>query len=82
MVKAQLFSNPHGIGLAVMTSTNRMFLVSNVSEPKLRTVPDVPSKYKIKTFLDLYNFYISRPFQKLNIDRPYHTISKSSKIYF
>ncbi|XP_046967417.1 vacuolar protein sorting-associated protein 16 homolog [Vanessa cardui] len=40
--KAQLFSNPHGIGLAVMTTTNRMFLVSNVSEPKVRPVPDVP----------------------------------------
>ncbi|CAH2085639.1 unnamed protein product [Euphydryas editha] len=40
--KAQLFSNSYGIGLAVMTTTNRMFLVSNVSEPKIRTVPDVP----------------------------------------
>ncbi|XP_072929304.1 vacuolar protein sorting-associated protein 16 homolog [Epargyreus clarus] len=40
--KAQLFSNPHGIGLAVITTTNRMFLVSNVSEPKIRSVPDLP----------------------------------------
>ncbi|XP_068623324.1 vacuolar protein sorting-associated protein 16 homolog [Battus philenor] len=40
--KAQLFPNPHGIGLAVITSTNRMFLVSNVSDPKIRSVPDLP----------------------------------------
>ncbi|XP_004930556.1 vacuolar protein sorting-associated protein 16 homolog [Bombyx mori] len=40
--KAQLFPNPHGIGLAVITTTNRMFLVSNVSEPKARPVPDIP----------------------------------------
>ncbi|XP_034828699.1 vacuolar protein sorting-associated protein 16 homolog [Maniola hyperantus] len=40
--KAQLFSNPHGIGLAVMTTTNRMYLLSNVSEPKIRSVPDLP----------------------------------------
>ncbi|XP_023943349.1 vacuolar protein sorting-associated protein 16 homolog [Bicyclus anynana] len=40
--KAQLFSNPHGIGLAVMTTTNRMYLLSNVSDPKIRSVPDIP----------------------------------------
>ncbi|CAK1543933.1 unnamed protein product [Leptosia nina] len=40
--KAQLFPNPHGIGLGVITTTNRMFLVSNVSEPKVRSVPDIP----------------------------------------
>ncbi|XP_048000974.1 vacuolar protein sorting-associated protein 16 homolog [Leguminivora glycinivorella] len=40
--KAQLFPNPHGVGLAVMTTTNRMFLLSNISEPKVRPVPDLP----------------------------------------
>ncbi|XP_026744401.1 vacuolar protein sorting-associated protein 16 homolog [Trichoplusia ni] len=40
--KAQLFPNPRGVGLAVITSTNRMFLLSNVSEPKVRSVPDLP----------------------------------------
>lgn len=40
--KAQLFPSPHGIGLAVITTTNRMFLLSNVSEPKVRSVPDLP----------------------------------------
>ncbi|XP_041968252.1 vacuolar protein sorting-associated protein 16 homolog isoform X2 [Aricia agestis] len=40
--KAQLFSNPNGIGLAVMTTTNRMFLVNNVLEPKVRGAPDIP----------------------------------------
>ncbi|XP_061385119.1 vacuolar protein sorting-associated protein 16 homolog [Danaus plexippus] len=40
--KAQLFSNPHGKGLAVITTTNRIFLLSNVSEPKIRTVPEIP----------------------------------------
>lgn len=40
--KAQLFPNPHGVGLAVLTTTNRMFLLNNVSDPKVRTVPDLP----------------------------------------
>lgn len=40
--KAQFFPNQHGVGLAVLTTTNRMFLVSNVSEPKVRSVPDLP----------------------------------------
>lgn len=40
--KAQLFPNSHGIGLAVITTTNRMFLVNNVSDPKVRSVPDLP----------------------------------------
>ncbi|CAG9787321.1 unnamed protein product [Diatraea saccharalis] len=40
--KAQLFPNPTGVGLAVMTTTNRMFLISNVSEPKVRSAPDLP----------------------------------------
>ncbi|GBP47948.1 Vacuolar protein sorting-associated protein 16 homolog [Eumeta japonica] len=40
--KAQLFSNPHGTGLAVITTSNRMFLLSNVSEPRLRSAPDIP----------------------------------------
>ncbi|XP_075976244.1 vacuolar protein sorting 16 [Anticarsia gemmatalis] len=40
--KAQLFPNPHGVGLAVITTTNRMFLLSNVSDPKVRSVPDLP----------------------------------------
>ncbi|XP_059053540.1 vacuolar protein sorting-associated protein 16 homolog [Achroia grisella] len=42
VAKAQLFSNPHGIGLAVITTTNSMFVVSNVNEPKVRSVPDIP----------------------------------------
>lgn len=40
--KAQLFPNPVGVGLAVITTTNRMFLLSNVSDPKVRSVPDLP----------------------------------------
>ncbi|XP_045485146.1 vacuolar protein sorting-associated protein 16 homolog [Pieris rapae] len=40
--KAQLFPSPHGIGLAIITTTNRMFLVSNVSDPKVRSLPDLP----------------------------------------
>ncbi|KAI8421023.1 hypothetical protein MSG28_008153 [Choristoneura fumiferana] len=42
VTKAQLFPNPFGVGLAVMTSTNRMFLLSNIAEPKIRPVPDLP----------------------------------------
>ncbi|CAH1635593.1 unnamed protein product [Spodoptera littoralis] len=40
--KARIFPSPHGVGLAVITTTNRMFLISNVSDPKVRSVPDLP----------------------------------------
>ncbi|KOB74958.1 Vacuolar protein sorting-associated protein 16-like protein, partial [Operophtera brumata] len=40
--KAQLFPNQHGVGIGVITTSNRMFLLSNVSEPKVRSVPDLP----------------------------------------
>ncbi|KAJ2947401.1 hypothetical protein O0L34_g17178 [Tuta absoluta] len=41
--QAALFPNPYGKGLAVITTTNRMFLLSNVAEPKPpRAVPDLP----------------------------------------
>ncbi|XP_077297658.1 vacuolar protein sorting 16 [Arctopsyche grandis] len=40
--KAKIFSSPHGTGIAIMTASNRMFLVNNVSEPKVRQLPDLP----------------------------------------
>lgn len=40
--KAQIFSNTHGIGVAVITTSNRMFLINNVLERKLRPAPDIP----------------------------------------
>ncbi|XP_048477907.1 vacuolar protein sorting-associated protein 16 homolog [Plutella xylostella] len=47
--KAQFFPNPNGIGLGVITTTNRMFLVNNVSEPKIRNVPDLPRANELIT---------------------------------
>ncbi|KAG6441802.1 hypothetical protein O3G_MSEX001993 [Manduca sexta] len=40
--KAQVFQNSHGIGIAVITTTNRMFMLNNVSVPKVRSLPDIP----------------------------------------
>ncbi|XP_026330192.1 vacuolar protein sorting-associated protein 16 homolog [Hyposmocoma kahamanoa] len=44
--RARLFPSPQGVGLAVITTTNRMFLLSNVSEPKVRSVPDLPRAHE------------------------------------
>ncbi|XP_053605989.1 vacuolar protein sorting-associated protein 16 homolog [Plodia interpunctella] len=41
VAKAQLFTKAH-VGLAVMTTTNRMFVVNNVADPKVRSLPDIP----------------------------------------
>lgn len=57
--KAQLFSNTHGIGLAIITTSNRMFLINNVSERKLRSAPDIPSKsYHITGIKDMFSRFL------------------------
>ncbi|XP_046492707.1 vacuolar protein sorting-associated protein 16 homolog [Neodiprion pinetum] len=42
VVAAKYFPTVNGTGVAVLTSTNRIFLVNNVSEPKVRQVAEIP----------------------------------------
>ncbi|EZA48287.1 Vacuolar protein sorting-associated protein 16-like protein [Ooceraea biroi] len=42
VIDAKFFTTLNSTGIAVLTSTNRIFLVNNVSEPKVRPVTDVP----------------------------------------
>ncbi|KAL0113797.1 hypothetical protein PUN28_012729 [Cardiocondyla obscurior] len=42
VVDARFFTTSNSTGIAVLTSTNRIFLVNNVCEPKVRPIPDVP----------------------------------------
>ncbi|CAG0912360.1 unnamed protein product [Notodromas monacha] len=42
VVDAKIFGTNHGTGVAVLTSTKRIYLVYNVNEPKLRRLADIP----------------------------------------
>ncbi|XP_011644142.1 vacuolar protein sorting-associated protein 16 homolog [Pogonomyrmex barbatus] len=42
VVDAKFFTTSNSTGIAVLTSTNRIFLVNNVSEPKVRPITDMP----------------------------------------
>ncbi|XP_070168587.1 vacuolar protein sorting-associated protein 16 homolog [Polyergus mexicanus] len=42
VIDAKFFATSNSTGIAVLTSTNRIFLVNNVSEPKVRPVTDMP----------------------------------------
>lgn len=42
VIDAKFFATSNSTGIAVLTSTNRIFLVNNVSEPKVRPITDMP----------------------------------------
>lgn len=42
VIAAKFFPTVNGTGVAVLTSTNRIFLANNVSEPKVRQLPEIP----------------------------------------
>lgn len=44
VVEAKFFVSYSGTGIAVLTSTNRIFLVNNIVEPKVRQISEIPSK--------------------------------------
>lgn len=44
-MEAKFFPSMNGTGLAVLTSANRIFLVNNVVEPKVRKFTDIPSRH-------------------------------------
>ncbi|XP_074104817.1 vacuolar protein sorting 16 isoform X2 [Cotesia typhae] len=42
VIDAKFFTSANGTGVAVLTSTNLVFLVNNVAEPKVRQLPEIP----------------------------------------
>lgn len=42
VIDAKFFTTPGGTGVAVLTSTNRIFLVNNTAEPKIRQISNIP----------------------------------------
>lgn len=42
VVEAKFFQSYNGTGIAVLTSTNHIFLVNNVAEPKVREISEIP----------------------------------------
>ncbi|KOX72193.1 Vacuolar protein sorting-associated protein 16 like protein [Melipona quadrifasciata] len=42
VVEAKFFASYSGTGIAVLTSVNRIFLVNNIVEPKVRQISDIP----------------------------------------
>ncbi|KAK0096935.1 hypothetical protein PV326_003829 [Microctonus aethiopoides] len=42
VIEAKFFTTVSGTGVAVLTSTNLIFLVNNVAEPKVRQLPEIP----------------------------------------
>lgn len=61
VIDAKFFTTSNSTGIAVLTSTNRIFLVNNTSEPKVRPITDMPSQYNVFVYfrlllLELLNF--------------------------
>ncbi|XP_011305829.1 vacuolar protein sorting-associated protein 16 homolog [Fopius arisanus] len=42
VIDCKFFTTVSGTGIAVLTSTNAIFLVNNISEPKVRQLPEIP----------------------------------------
>lgn len=45
VIEAKIFASPAGTGVAVLTSTYRIFLVNSVKEPKIRRLPEIPGAH-------------------------------------
>jgi hypothetical protein len=44
VIEAKIFTNLNGTGVAVLTSSYRIFLVNSVKVPKVQRLAEVPSK--------------------------------------
>ena len=44
LIEAKIFTSVNGTGVAVLTSSYRIFLVNSVKEPKVRRLAEVPGK--------------------------------------
>lgn len=45
VIDAQVFRNPESTGVAVMTTNQRIYFISNFKDPKTKLLPDLPSGY-------------------------------------
>lgn len=57
MVEAKIFSSYSGTGIAVLTSANRIFLVNNMVEPKVRQISEIPSERH--KFYPVYIYFVA-----------------------
>lgn len=44
VIDARVFASKSGTGVAVMTSNFRIFLINSIQDPKIRHLPEIPSK--------------------------------------
>lgn len=44
VIDAKIFSSGSGTGVAVMTTNFRIFLINSIKDPKIRQLPEMPSK--------------------------------------
>lgn len=47
IIDAKIFSSNSFTGVAVMTSNFRIFLINSIKEPKIRQLPEMPSKLSL-----------------------------------
>ena len=44
LIECKVFSSFNGTGIAVLTSTYRIFVINNVDDPRLRRMAEVPGR--------------------------------------
>lgn len=45
IIDAKIYPSTQGTGIAVMTTQFRIFIANNYKDPKVRLLPEIPSKY-------------------------------------
>ena len=44
ITECKIFSSFNGTGVAVLTTTNRLYVVNNVDDPRIRRLAEIPGK--------------------------------------
>jgi hypothetical protein len=79
LIEAKIFTSLSGTGVAVLTSSYRIFLVNSVKEPKVRRLAEVPSKCFAWVHMT-WNFGISKSaVQYEKHQTKWHTLSFTSR---
>lgn len=55
VIDAKIFASKSGTGVAVMTTNFRIFLVNSIKDPKNRQLPEIPSKSKSHSTIELFS---------------------------
>lgn len=45
VIDAKIYATTQGTGVAVMTTHFRIFIANNYKDPKVRLLPEIPSKF-------------------------------------